>query len=93
MIITWAEAARQDIEDIHAYIARDSITSATKVVEAIVAATERLTLFPGMGRPGRQSGTRELIVPRLPYVVPYRVRRDRIVILRVLHTSRQRPVK
>jgi len=26
---------------------------------------------PGMGRPGKVSGTRELVIPGLPYIMPY----------------------
>ncbi len=56
---------------------------------AIVDAVERLGDFPFPGRPGRSSGTRELMIIGLPYLVVYAVkyRRDprTIVILRVLH--------
>ena len=46
---------------------------------------------PAIGRPGRVLGTRELVIGRLPYIVPYRVREKDIEILRVLHTSRRWP--
>jgi toxin ParE1/3/4 len=36
-------------------------------------------------------GTRELVLPHFPYVIPYRVREQRIEILHVLHTSRKWP--
>ena len=46
--------------------------------------------FAEIGRPGRDAGTRELIVT--PYVVVYEVRRDRdeLVILGVFHGARKR---
>ena len=37
--------------------------------------------------------TRELVVPKTRYIVPYRVRGDTIEILRVFHTSRRLPQK
>jgi toxin ParE1/3/4 len=43
---------------------------------------------PQMGRPGRISG-RELVVPRAPYIAPYRVQRVTLQILRVFHAARR----
>jgi toxin ParE1/3/4 len=57
----------------------------------IATAVNRLADFPALGRPGRKPGTRELVIPRLPYIVIYRVRGERVQILRVLHTARERP--
>jgi toxin ParE1/3/4 len=61
------------------------------MVKKIEEAVLRLTDFPAMGRPGRVSGTRELVVPDAPYIVPYRVRGQTVHILRVFHTSRKWP--
>jgi toxin ParE1/3/4 len=36
-------------------------------------------------------GTRELVVTRFPYILPYRVREQAVEILRVFHTSRKWP--
>jgi toxin ParE1/3/4 len=41
--------------------------------------------------PGRVPGTRELVIPKTPYVVPYRVRGSTIEIARVYHSSRRWP--
>jgi plasmid stabilization system protein ParE len=57
------------------------------VLEAVAQLAEQ----PGLGRPGRVPGTRELIVSRTRYIVPYRVRGDTVEILRVFHTSRRLP--
>lgn len=46
---------------------------------------------PGMGRPGRIEGTRELVVSRFPFVIAYRVQGDEIPILAVIHTARRWP--
>jgi toxin ParE1/3/4 len=46
---------------------------------------------PEIGRVGRIPGTRELVIPGLPYIVPYRVKSAAIQILGVLHTSQEWP--
>jgi toxin ParE1/3/4 len=58
-------------------------------METIFAAVETLPRFPQSGRPGRRAGTRELVVSRTPFIVPYRIRGDVIELLRILH-GRQR---
>jgi len=59
-------------------------------VTRIDQAISLLCHHPGMGS-GRVAGTRERVISGLPYIVPYQVCPDRIVILRVLHTARQWP--
>ncbi|TAI66617.1 hypothetical protein CWO89_07380 [Bradyrhizobium sp. Leo170] len=40
---------------------------------------------PEMERPGRVPGTRELVIPMTPYIVPYRVAGQTVQVLRVFH--------
>ena len=51
----------------------------------------QLAAHPHMGRPGRVPGTRELVVTRFRYILPYRVREQSVEILRVFHTARKWP--
>ncbi|MFB2897343.1 type II toxin-antitoxin system RelE/ParE family toxin [Aerosakkonemataceae cyanobacterium BLCC-F50] len=44
-----------------------------------------------MGRPGRIPGTKELVVTRTPFILPYRVQGEQIEILAVIHAARQWP--
>lgn len=90
MTIVWTARARRDAEAIHAYIAQDDPIRAHMVLVTIHQAVERLADFPGLGRPGAKPHTRELVIPRLPYLVPYRVRGETVQILRVLHTAHNR---
>ena len=78
MRIAWTEPALYDLASARAYTSRDN-----------PPAVATLLRFPESGRLGRRSGTRELVVNRTPYVVPYRLRGATIEILRVLH-GRQR---
>jgi plasmid stabilization system protein ParE len=62
-------------------------------VLAIKHSVALLTQPPALGRPGRILGTRELVVPDTPYLVPYQIKIDEVQILRVFHGSRKRPKK
>jgi toxin ParE1/3/4 len=91
VIIKWHRLARQDLRHVRAYIARDNPKAAARVAQRIRTAVERLSDNPGIGRPGRVIDTRELVVTTTPYLVPYTVSENEIVILRVLHGAQQWP--
>jgi toxin ParE1/3/4 len=92
MIIEWSPQAADDLASLRAYIAEDDPAAARRVVLQIVRSVEELLAGqPQMGRPGRVPGTRELVVPRTSYVVPYRIRDNRIQVLRVYHGARRWP--
>ncbi|MBU1394771.1 MAG: type II toxin-antitoxin system RelE/ParE family toxin [Gammaproteobacteria bacterium] len=46
---------------------------------------------PDMGRPGWVPWTREWVLPHFSCIIPYRVREQRVEILRVFHTTRKWP--
>jgi toxin ParE1/3/4 len=89
--VVWLRKALLNLDEEAAYIAQDSAQGAQLVVMRIVHAVELLRHQPGLGRPGRVHGTRELPVANTRYLIPYRVRGQRIEILRVFHTSRKPP--
>ncbi|MCP4320222.1 MAG: type II toxin-antitoxin system RelE/ParE family toxin [Hyphomicrobiales bacterium] len=91
MILNWTIGAQYDLRNIEAYIADDNPTAAKQVVLAIIDYTEKQLTMPHIGRPGRVAGTRELVMPKLPYTIAYRITDDRIDILRVMHQSRLWP--
>ena len=91
MRVRWLRRAVVDLDDAEAYIARDNPSAASGIVEKIVRAVTLLKEQSGLGRSGRVPGTKELIVPGTPYIVPYRVKDDTIQVLRVYHTSRKWP--
>lgn len=83
--------AAQDLEDIRSYIAADSDAAAVLVIARLKKSFELIAERPEVGRPTPHLAVREWSVPGLPYVIPYRVRGDIVEVLRVFHTSRQRP--
>lgn len=93
MRVRWLARALDNIDQIAAYIAADNPTAAQEAANTIWRATQQLADFPGMGRPGRVEGTRELVIQGHPYVLPYivREREMEVLILRVLHTSMKWP--
>jgi toxin ParE1/3/4 len=92
MTIVWSPEAIEDLISLRAYIAEESPTGARRTALRILhAAAHLLPDKPHLGRPGRVPGTRELVIPRTPYIVPYRVEREVIQILRVYHSARRWP--
>ena len=80
------------LADIGERIAIDNPVAATRVVERIRDAVERLSSFPALGRPGRVADTRELVIAGTPYLVPYRVKEDAVQVITILHSSQRWPV-
>ena len=93
MRVRWLRVALANLNAEAKYIARDNPAAAARVVRAIELAVELLPGHPAMGRAGRVPGTRELIVPDTPYIIPYRVCRSAVEILRVFHAARKWPPK
>lgn len=91
MRVRWLRAALSNLDDEATYIAADNPKAAQMVVDRVLTAVAILQEQPGIGRPGRVPGTRELVVPDTHYLVPYRVRGDVVEILRVFRTSRRQP--
>jgi toxin ParE1/3/4 len=88
MRLIFAEPAARDLNDIIDYIALDNRDAAEKVYRAIAAASERLTDFPEMGRPGRLPGAREFAVRSVPYLIVYEIDPNVVTILAVFHGAR-----
>ena len=87
MKLVFDDRALADLEGIYHWIAPESSRVARRVVDRILASTELLASFPYMGRAGRDEGTREWVVPRLPYIVVYEVHEDRdeVIVVAVFH--------
>ena len=92
MNIVWSPEAIEDLISLRAYIAEESPAGARRIVLRVLNDVENLLPDnPHIGRPGRVPGTRELVIPQTPYIVPYRVQGEVIQILRVYHGARRWP--
>ncbi|GIX47305.1 MAG: putative toxin Y4kP [Candidatus Tectimicrobiota bacterium] len=89
MPLKWTRLALGSVEAEAARLARENPQIAKRTVKRIHDAVRTLCKYPALGRPGRIPGTRELSVPAVPYVVPYRVRDDHVEILCLLHVARR----
>ena len=93
MKLVWLPFASRDIASIADYYETVATPAlADKLIQQIVRSAFALIENPHLGRPSESvDGIHELHVPRLPYLLPYRVIDDRIEILRVFHEAQDRP--
>lgn len=82
--------ALRELHAIHEHISHDSLVYADRMIERIVSRMDQVAQFPGSGRRVPEwdlENVREVIEP--PYRVVYRIRREAIHIVAVVHSSRK----
>jgi len=87
----WVRLALTDLDEAAAFISQDNPEAAKRAVKRVRDAARLLSDQPNAGRPGRVHGTRELVIADTPFILPYRVVRNTVQILRVLHGARRWP--
>jgi addiction module RelE/StbE family toxin len=92
MKIVFDARAVDDLTHIHSRIVADNSSTAAGVLDSILAGIERLGLYPAIGRAGKVEGTREWVVPRLPYIVVYQLDEaaDVLRVIAVFHGAQDR---
>jgi len=70
---------------------RLATTSREKTVCTLFASIKDLTTFPHRGRPGREGGTRELVLTPLPISAVYSLQSDVVQILHIWHGAQDWP--
>jgi plasmid stabilization system protein ParE len=85
--------ARRHVEAIAEYLTERSPAASRFVGQRIRETMRLLTDFPMIGHEGALRGTREVVVPGLPYIIVHRVEPadGAIIILGVYHGARRRP--
>jgi addiction module RelE/StbE family toxin len=91
MQIRWSPAATENLTRIFEYIRPDNASAAERIVRAIYESAGSLESFPYRGRAGRVDGTRELVLPSLPFVIVYRVHEDAVEVSAVIHGAQRWP--
>ena len=87
MRLRWTLAAANDLEKIFDYLHHQNPQIAQQTVRRLYAEIRELSRFPSRGRPGREPGTRELILSGLPYVIIFRTADQVVEVLRIYHGS------
>ncbi|MCW5696264.1 MAG: type II toxin-antitoxin system RelE/ParE family toxin [Bauldia sp.] len=92
MKLIFERSARRDLEAIGDWIAKDNPRAAIDVVSHIRRDVDLLLAFPKMGAVIASTSARKWPVPRLPYIVVYRIdeARDALIVLAVVHAARDR---
>jgi toxin ParE1/3/4 len=89
--VVWLPSARVNLADAINYIAQENAVAALDQLDEIEQQSDKLVDYPQIGRPGRNPGTRELVVIRTPFILIYRVQEhaQQVEILRMLHSAQQ----
>jgi addiction module RelE/StbE family toxin len=87
MHLRWTAPAADDLESIKNYLQQHFPHFAEPTVRAVYQQIRSLKAAPYRGRPGHRSGTRELPLTPLPYVVVYSVEAQVVQILHIYHGS------
>jgi len=92
MKVMFDEEALEDLQTIFAWIAKDDLSAAKRLLVRIFDKVERLSTpeLVRMGRFGRDPGTHELLEG--PYIIVYEIHehRDEVVLLSIVHSARER---
>lgn len=97
MSVRWTQKSLEDLDSIHDAIAKDRPRAAERVILSLLSSGAGLQRHPRQGRPGRLHQTRELVAPKLPYVIVYALNPSLIdvapdvTILRIIHGAMQWP--
>jgi len=87
--VRWTATARRHLRAIREYIAKDSEYYAQRVIGRIIDRSEQIAEFPMSGREVPEydrSDIRELF--ESPYRIIYRIKRDAIDVIAVIHGAR-----
>jgi plasmid stabilization system protein ParE len=91
MVIWWSTPATRQLAAAHEYLAAENETAATEIVNHIWDSVDILARHPKAGRAGRVPGTRELVITGTPFIVAYRIAKNEVRVLAVLHAAREWP--
>jgi len=89
--LRWSKAAAQDLENITDYLLEKTPAHAARLIRKLYDAPTALKSLPKRGRPGRKKGTRELVIPSVPFIVIYRATPTAVTIVRILHGAQKWP--
>lgn len=91
MKLILSQPFRDELRQEYLFIRKRNPIAARAVRDRIIAAIQRLKRYPDSGRAWRWPGSRELVIPGLPYSVIYTMTSDAVIAASVFHSSREGP--
>ncbi|MGA2904494.1 MAG: type II toxin-antitoxin system RelE/ParE family toxin [Candidatus Korobacteraceae bacterium] len=91
MKIRLTPRASQQLLSAYEYLQATSASAAASQMKRIFNSIDLLERFPLAGRKGRIAGTREMVVPRTPFIVAYAIVGKEIQVLAILHAAQRWP--
>lgn len=73
------------------YVSQDNPGATSQLIARIRQGIAVLSTHPSLGRSGRVPGTREFIIAGYPYIAAYRLHRNALEVLAIIHTARRWP--
>lgn len=67
------------------HIAADNPAAAERVIASLLSMTSQLAEQPMIGHTRQRSGTRQMVMPKYPYTIVYRVSASKVRIVAVYH--------
>lgn len=87
--IEWTAPALGDLIAAGEYILQENPEAARRMAGRVKEAVEYLRDHPNLGRPGRLSDTKELVISGTPFIAVYWIRKGVVQILRLLHHAQR----
>jgi toxin ParE1/3/4 len=91
MAIKYSDAAKADLASIIAYRIAQPLPDPLGFVHSLRDMIVRLDSISHPGRKGRVTGTREWVIPRMPYIAVFTREACVVKIFRILHGAQQWP--
>lgn len=92
MHVRFADTAEADLQSIENYLKPKSALGFERIMSAILTSASQLGNFPMLGREGRVVETRELSVPRTPFIIVYWLPDQyHVEIINVVHERQEWP--
>lgn len=88
--VLWSELATDDFVHIIGFIQLNNQAAADRLAATFEAAASKLAYMPEVFKPGRVSGTRELVI-KPNYIMVYQANASHVLILRILHARQTYP--
>lgn len=91
MKLKWTRLSLQDMQNLYECIADDNLRAAKKIISRIREAADKVKIYPHMGKAGRASNTRGLVIAATPHIIAYMIAEKSIQIVSVVHGARRWP--